>query len=423
MSASIARRSRGAGSNRLGELAVIGVMFVVLFAALIWLTGLGGVDEAPESAGSSLSPGPRGTLALYRWLGQSGFDVSRVAAGQQFPPDADTLFMVNPNADFPTGQAESVRNWVEAGHTLVLAISSRGQDLSTELEGGHPMLRELHVDLDFTSGYSGTVPLAQPLFSNPPVGLVALPGAYSLGLPITGTVVLASTKNESGNRLPLAALIKAGAGRIFVLASDRPFSNAGLGEENNGALVYNLAQAAGGKRVAFDEAHHGQDVGGDLVALLTSNPWGWALLYGVAMLGIYTLWSARRLGPALPVLAPDRRRPTSDYVTAVAGLFRRARKPGYAAEHYLQFFKRTLSRHADLDPYLTDARFVQALYERGRHAFNPEEMMRAIERLRQLEGESARAIQATEDATLKAIRDAEKVRREALGIRAEDAQG
>ena len=129
--------------------------------------------------------------------------------------------------------------------------------------------------------------------------------------------------------------------------------------------------------------------------------------------GLYVLWSARRLGPPLPVPRPDQRRPTSDYVTSVAGLFRRARKPGYAAERYLQFFKRTLSRHAELDPYLTDARFVQSLAERGRHAFNPDEMLRAIERLRRLEGtgEGSRPPEGVEVETLKAIREAEKVRR------------
>jgi hypothetical protein len=116
------------------------------------------------------------------------------------------------------------------------------------------------------------------------------------------------------------------------------------------------------------------------------------------------------------VPTPDRRRPTSDYVTSVAGLFRRARKPGYAAERYLRFFKRTLSRHAELDPFLTDARFVQALGERGRHAFNQEEMLRAVERLRQLEGGGASASEAVEFDTVKAIRDAEKVRRAALGM-------
>jgi hypothetical protein len=99
-------------------------------------------------------------------------------------------------------------------------------------------------------------------------------------------------------------------------------------------------------------------------------------------------------------------------------LFRRARKPGYAAERYLQFFKRTLSRHAELDPFLTDQRFVQSLAERGRYAFSQEEMARAIERLRRLEGGGS-ASQSVEAETLDAIREAEKVRRQALGLREE----
>ncbi len=115
---------------------------------------------------------------------------------------------------------------------------------------------------------------------------------------------------------------------------------------------------------------------------------------------------------------PDRRRPTSDYVSAVAALFRRARKPGYAVEQYLRFFKRTLSRHAELDPFLTDRAFVESLAEQGRYAFNTEEMEQAINRLRHLEGtgEGRGAGDEVEVDALQAIRDAERVRKAALGI-------
>ena len=106
----------------------------------------------------------------------------------------------------------------------------------------------------------------------------------------------------------------------------------------------------------------------------------------------------------------------------MAGLFRRARKPGYAAERYLQFFKRTLSRHAELDPYLTDTRFVQSLSERGRHAFNPDEMQHAVQHLRELEGvgEGSSASEEVEMEAVKAVREAERVRKQALGMRSEE---
>src|SRR5947209_1628900 len=166
------------GGGRLTEIAAIGISVVVLFAALIWLAGLSGAEETPESAGSSLSSGPRGALALYRWLEKSGYHVSRAEAGQEFPPDADTLFMINPNEDFPTGQAGSVRHWVEDGHTLVLGIGHVAGDLSTGIGGKHPMLRELGVGLQFAEGMSATVPLAQPIFTRPPASRVKMPTAF-----------------------------------------------------------------------------------------------------------------------------------------------------------------------------------------------------------------------------------------------------
>ena len=177
------------GGSRLAEIAVIGLSVIVLFAALIWIAGLAGVEETPESVGSSLSQGPRGALALYRWLERSGFQVSRVEAGQEFPPSANTLLMINPNDDFPSGQAGSVRRWVEDGNTLILATGRTFGDLGGGLGGRHPMLRELGVGLDFAEGYTPTVPLAQPIFSRPPVSYVDIPSLLSLELPISDTTV------------------------------------------------------------------------------------------------------------------------------------------------------------------------------------------------------------------------------------------
>src|SRR6478672_8886921 len=117
-------------SNRLLEMAVVGAAVVALFLALIWLTGLEGVAETPESVGSTNSTGPGGAQALYRWLEKTGFNVSQAGAEDAFPPsDADVLFMINPSGDFPAGQAGSVKHWVEDGHTLVLVAGPQFSDL------------------------------------------------------------------------------------------------------------------------------------------------------------------------------------------------------------------------------------------------------------------------------------------------------
>jgi hypothetical protein len=102
-------------------------------------------------------------------------------------------------------------------------------------------------------------------------------------------------------------------------------------------------------------------------------------------------------------------------VRSVARLFRRARKPDYATRQYEHFFKRTLSRHAALDPTVPDEQFVALLSERGRYPVDPARMSESLRDLHRIEfvGSSG----AAEDEALEAIRDAEKVRREALGLR------
>src|SRR3954451_21968069 len=148
--------TRNPQSSTLGQLALLGVLLIAVFAVLLWLVGVEGVTETPESMGSSLSPSKRGTLALYRWLDGAGFEVSRVQGGEQFPPESGTLVMVNPNNEFPEGQPGSIRRWVEDGNTLILATGRRNGDLSTALGGRHPMLREFGIDLTLSSGYSDT---------------------------------------------------------------------------------------------------------------------------------------------------------------------------------------------------------------------------------------------------------------------------
>src|SRR4051812_7833171 len=205
------RNPQSPGST-LGRLALLGVLIIAVFAVLLWLVGVEGVTETPESMGSSLSSGKRGTLALYSWLDSSGFEVSRVHGGEQFPPERGTLVMVNPNNEFPEGQAGSIRRWVEDGNTLILATGGRNGDLSTSLGSRHPMLREFGIDLDFTSNFSDTVPVAQPLFNDPAVDRVRLVGVWALTLPVSNTVVLASSKDSDGNRIPLAAVMTIGKG-------------------------------------------------------------------------------------------------------------------------------------------------------------------------------------------------------------------
>jgi hypothetical protein len=402
------------GRSRTGEVSVLVLAALLLVAGMIWISGLQEVVESPESVGSSVSDGRRGALALYEWLDRAGFDVQRVGAGDDFPPGPGTMLSLNPNTDWPEGQAGLVRDWVERGSTLIVATGQNAGDQSVT-SGMHPLLKEFGVGLEYAFDYTSTVPLAQPMFVDPPVDRVKFAGVIQLSLPVTGTTVLVSSEDGGGQRVPLAAMVRVGDGTLYIISSDHLTNNSGIREESNGAFVYNLVQMAGSRRVYFDEAHHGVTEGGDLVALLTSTPWGWALIYAALLAGAYYLWSARRLGPPLPVWTPDRRRPTSDYVRSVASLFRRARKPGWAAERYLQYFKRTLAAHAELDPFLTDERFVQALAERGRHTFPQADMLRAIERLRQLEG-AGTGSEATEQQTLAAIRDAERVRRQALGL-------
>jgi hypothetical protein len=197
----------------MGEISVLALAALLLVAGMIWIAGLQETPETPESVGSSVSASPRGALALYRWLDRAGFEVERVGAGDDFPPGEGTMLSLNPNTDWPEGQAGLVRGWVERGNTLIMATGQNGGDQSVVPSGMHPLLREFGIGLEYAFNYTSTVSPAQPLFADPPVDRVKFEGIMQLSLPVTGTTVLVSSDDE-GQRVPLAAMVRVGAGSL-----------------------------------------------------------------------------------------------------------------------------------------------------------------------------------------------------------------
>jgi hypothetical protein len=156
-----------------------------------------------------------------------------------------------------------------------------------------------------------------------------------------------------------------GEGRAILAASAAPFTNAGLRDPGSRRLVYNLvAGLAPGAFVQFDEVHHGYRAAvaeNSLRGWLVRSSWGWAVLYGAAVVLGWIVLRGRRFGR--PVSLPERvaLRPQSEYVVSMAGLFRRAGRRSFAMRHHHERLKRGLARPWRLNPDLPDRAFVAEL--------------------------------------------------------------
>lgn len=317
---------------------------------LLWGAGLlallavgalvaGQTQETGEGSGIPLdahSARPEGALALYLWTERLGRDADFLEY-EPFALGAGEALLVSlrPFDAYEPEQIRELRGWLAEGGTLLLA-----------LEGGQGgLLDALGVRLQTGRQYTAAHP-AQPLLREPPVETVSAAGRATLGFE-SGVPLLVS---EAPEPAPVLVADGVGKGRVWVLSVPNALSNARLGSGDNARLYLHVLAEARDGRVVFDEYHHGKPEVGGLQALVLGRPWGWAFLYAVGILLLYTALRGKRLGRALTAGRPAYRS-SGEYVLGLAGLLHKAGKADYLASHYAASLTRSLQRAAGLPPH------------------------------------------------------------------------
>jgi hypothetical protein len=326
--------------------------YLVTAGALLIALVLAVLSTAPPSQNndpSSRVAGKAGTLALYDWLGNLGFNVHRIS-GDFDTTASDVLFIVDPRTALSAGDADSVMRALASGTDVVLALSADDPNPSAAL------LARLRVTVDAGRPAGDSTP-AQPIDAGNRVRHVPMTG----GPAIEAAPYLTPLLNQSGLVTAVGQQV-AGAGRAYVLASPFPLSNDGLRDQDSATLVLSLLERARGGAIGFDEYHHGESqqttVG---AAAIFFSPLGLALVLGVAAILAFLALSGRRLGrplhPGDPSLVPS----TAAYIDAMAGLYSRSRDRGAVATRYADELKRRLAVGVGADPSGDDVSFAAAV--------------------------------------------------------------
>ncbi|HUS15444.1 MAG TPA: DUF4350 domain-containing protein [Chloroflexia bacterium] len=329
-------------SARRGDRLIVAALLVILFAVAV-LSFLGDTARQGQEVlkGSSLNAAPPGTLALYRWLSEAGYVVTRLQGSGHFADTlqgTDLLFVLNPQSAFTGPQIDDLERWMDAGGVLVISLEGSAGALN-------PITERLGARLTpLLPAVTGALPPREPVWLRPPVRQVGVQTTWQIDMDAPDAVPLLSAG-------PAALVVSQarGQGRLVLFSTTWPFSNAGLRELDNRWLAWNLAGAAPGRRIAFDEVHHGY-TGGDLRAVLLRQPWGWALIYALLVGVCGLVLTGRRLGPPLAPPALAVRRGTSEYVAALAALFHRAGRTDWVADRYRHELRQALARPYGLDP-------------------------------------------------------------------------
>jgi len=374
--------------NRKDILIIVG-----LFAALVLFIAFG-PGRQPQSSNqaeaTTHSSAPEGALALYTWAREIGYDSRRLEYGTFALEESDAaLLMLNPSEPVKRTQAREILDWVASGGTLILAL-----DRSALFSPPNQLLDELKFD---TAVYTGTQVIeragpGQPALDQPPVGQA----------PVQAGRVLQPMRNDYVKLLGVAdavliAGVKHGSGYAYISATTFPFSNEGLRDPENAALVLNmLRRVPAGGRIEFDEYHHGFFTPPSTGKVLFGNPWGWGAAYAVLVIGMYLVLGGRRFGRPIPLREEIARRSSAEYIESMADLFQRGGKRAYILKHYHSALKRRLARKDGANPQLDDADFVREL-ARAR-PIDEQALTALLQRLRAENPGEAELVRAVADA-------------------------
>lgn len=316
--------------SRLATAALVVLLGALVVAGAVFGPGAGDGAQRPPYALDSAQPD--GLLALVRWLDALGYDAGTLD-GPAPPAAADRLVFVWPGErPFTAAEAEGVVGWVRAGGTLALVgptwnERALGAALGVRLADAAGVAVRL--------GPAPTLAARQPLVPAGPAGYGpgAGPALDLAGAPAAVAVV-------GGGDGPTVAVQAVGRGRVWHFSPRHDFTNHRLAESDDAALLAPLLRhVPPGGRVRFDAYHlatpgPGADGGaGGLRGWLWGSGPGRAILWLAALALSGLALAGRRLGPPLPAAVREARRTEAEFVSAMAGLHRRADDRALVVDH------------------------------------------------------------------------------------------
>ncbi|MBI3943871.1 MAG: DUF4350 domain-containing protein [Chloroflexi bacterium] len=348
------------GSGRQSEVMITLGLFVMLVILVVAL----GRSGQPPRAYDLKSGAPNGLLGLRLWLQEMGFQVS-TNEGKSFKlPDSTDMLFVYPNTTLYTGpEAQTVADWVEGGHTLVIVGPDAGDKALVETFG-------VSSEGSVFSSFSNTLHQQQPLLPETGTDMGGIDFEPRLNLEQAPDAVAVVATDQD---FVTVAVQRRGEGTIWYLSPRHDLANADLKEVQESALVPALLRTVPAQgRIVFDTYHLFGPQGAEngpttLQDWLYVTPVGWALLFCVAIFCAFLLLQGTRLGPPLPVVSPMRRREAAEYVEAMATLQRRAHKRQAVARYHKRRLKVGLGKELNLGIDSSDMAFLQALQNSDTH--------------------------------------------------------
>jgi hypothetical protein len=319
--------------RKIGADAIVLVVFLIIFAVVsLQIAGRDtSGDEGPRPRRSTFSPKPGGWKAAYLLLEQSGIRTRRWEKAPNTWPDTASVIIAGQEVLAMQGegywtdeQAKDAMEWVERGGTLFVFAAE-----------DNALTREVGVAPELDKNKDKDVFPTQPVPYLSGVKSVIVPGAERFRtLGKDATVLLADAK-------PAMVTVKRGKGRVLLVSSPAVIQNKSLLEADNARFLVQSVTAflQPGRKdgVLWDEFHQGYQEERSFWNAI-GQPGQFALLQLAVLIALACYVSATRFG--LPRPAPVADRLSSEYVSSLADLYRRAKASDAALEGvYLSFWR------------------------------------------------------------------------------------
>jgi len=375
-------------------------------------------EDAPDR--STLNSGATGTRALYDFLHEAGYQVTRwrdpTDSLLSFSGPKPATFVVIGRTIVPFSKRETTEllRWVESGGRLVLIDRMPERSLLPALGNWTITTDVIHYPgseldpNDFAQMTMGVKPIgpAQPTTLARNVESV-LPSRFAAAITIamkdpggghTATPtpspdefedeesngpqnIAPSNEKTTGSVAPVvyfndehgALLVDypRGKGRIVLLSDPFIVANNGIGRADNLLLAVNVIEGGGGL-VAFDEFHQGHAATHNALIQYFSGTPVIALCAQLALIGLAIVWSrGRRFARPLPLPHIDRRSKL-EFVASMAELQQRAKAHDLALENIYGRVRRVLVRYSGLSNVSPRAEIARRAAARSR--LNPDEL-------------------------------------------------
>ena len=382
--------------------------FAVIIGVLILVSTFSYVQKGKEMDyefapnRSTYHSGPTGVRALYDFLNESGYKVTRwKETPQKLLTDygkAVKTFVVTGDIKvrFTDAETQALLQWLKAGGRLVIIDRNPEQDSAAAKPGSW------HIRVQYFQRPTEEVDPADPqqmtqdVVAFRPVQPTLLtrnvqsvmPSRFASRLSISPVTALDAVTVDATHPDETPAPVDPNlvapapvvhmfddkgallidfnyeAGRVVILTDPYMISNGGIKLNDNLQLALNIL-AAGDGLIAFDEYHQGKGRTQNTFAGYFAGTPVLLLAAQIGFVVVLILWSrGSRFGRPLPLSQVDRRS-SLEFVASMAELQQRARAFDLAIENIYTRIRRVLARHAGVDYNSSRSEIASRIASRG----------------------------------------------------------